>query len=102
MSRMTCYKLSDIAEQDISEIYDYTRTHHGYEQAVHYLTGLDPCFNSLIERPEIGRERPEIRDSLRSIIYKHHVVFYRLHADYIRIVRVLHESRDMPRFLQDV
>lgn len=102
MGGITSYKLSDIAEKDISSIYDYTATQHGGEQAIKYLTGLDNSFASLVEHPEIGKIRSEIRLDLRSFIFEHHVIFYRLHHDYVRIVRVLHKSSDMPRFLNDL
>lgn len=101
MGDITSYKLSDIAETDISDIYDYTQVQYGKAQAIQYLTGLDACFNSLVEQPHMGKHRPEIRDGLRSFPYEHHIVFYRLQENFIRIVRVLHESRDVKRFLGD-
>jgi len=97
----TSYKLSDIAEDDISAIFDYTATHYGRDQAIRYLTGIDDRLNFLLAHPEIGKERPDIRQGLRSLIYEHHIIFYRHQSDYLRIIRVLHESSDMPRFLRD-
>ena len=97
MNDITRYVLSDIAEFDIGDIYDYTLANHGAAQAATYLTGLDTAFEQLIDNPMSGKERPEIRAELRSIIYNHHTVFYRIMDTHIRIVRVLHSSRDMPR-----
>lgn len=102
MGEITCYKLSEFAAEDVSDIYDYTATQHGRDQAVRYLTDLEACLETLVGHPEMGRERVEIRHGLRSLIFEHHVIFYRLHDDYVRIVRVLHKSCDMPRFLRDV
>lgn len=91
------YVLSDIAELDISDIYDYTLTKHGVAQAATYLSGLDRFLETLVEQPTMGKARPEIREGLQSFQYEHHVVFYRLLDDHIRIVRILHSSRDIPR-----
>lgn len=102
MGGLKSYKLSQIAEEDVSAIYDYTLSEHGKEQAINYLTGLEQSLTKLVEYPQSGHKRSELREGLRSTIYQHHIIFYRLHEDYIRIVRILHESSDMPRFLQDI
>lgn len=98
MTKLNRYVLSDIADQDIGEIYDYTVSNHGIVQAIEYVTGLDARFAALVDQPRMGKARPEIRDGLMSLIYEHHIVFYRIMDDHIRIVRVLHGSRDLPRF----
>ena len=97
MNSKSQYVLSDISEVDIGDIYDYTLGTHGGDQATHYLLGLDKLFEQLIENPSLGKSRPEIREGLRSLPYEHHTVFYRIMDTHIRIVRVLHSSRDMPR-----
>lgn len=51
----------------------------------------------LCNTPLKGRARPEIREGLRSHIQESHIVFYRLIKDRIRIVRILHGSRDLPQ-----
>jgi toxin ParE1/3/4 len=93
------YKLSGVAESDISDIYDYTLENFSAKQAILYLQGLERCFKSLIDQPNIGKERPEIRTGLRSFLYEKHTVFYRIDDDYIRIIRVLNSHRDLPQHL---
>lgn len=51
MPRINYYVLSDIAEVDISDIYDYTLEAHGARQAAAYLTGLDESFVLLSSSP---------------------------------------------------
>ncbi len=97
MSKITSYILADVAEHDASDIYDYTQETHGTRQAETYLAGLETTLGSLVEQPNLGRERPEIREGLRSFIYEQHTIFYRIMSDHLRIVRVLHSRRDMPR-----
>ena len=91
------YELSTEADQDISDIFDYTESEFGLDQAVAYVSAFDECFSQLLDNPKLGRERTEIRKALRSINHEAHVVFYRILSDRIRIVRILHGSRDLPR-----
>lgn len=100
-SHSTSYELSTAAAQDLSDIFDYTEIKFGPDQAVSYLNDLEQCFTQLAENPGIGRERSEIRQALYSFISGSHVVFYRMLMDRIRIVRVLHGSRDLPRQFKD-
>lgn len=97
MNDITHYVLSNIAETDISDIYDYTLCEQGAAQAAIYLSGLDRFIDNLVGQPTMGKARPEIREGLRSFQYEHHTVFYRLMRDHIRIIRILHSSNDMPR-----
>ncbi len=98
MSSVT-YVLSLAAENDLDAIYDYTTANFGEEKAVEYLLGLESLFYSLAAQPLLGRLRPDVRDGLRSISYVSHVVFYTHQAPFVKIVRVLHASRDVLRHL---
>jgi len=98
--RLIRYELSLEADQDLSDIFDYTQTEFGQDQAIIYLRDLDDCFTTLLNHPESGRKRPEIREGLYSLASGSHVVFYRILADRLRIVRVLHGSRDLPRLFE--
>lgn len=91
--------LSKAADADLEDIFDYTVEKYGLDQAVSYVSGFDNTFNMIAENPEIGKERKEIRNELRSFSKDHYVIFYRLIDDRIRIVRILHESRDLKNFL---
>ena len=93
------YELSVDADNDLSDIYDYTTEHFGASQAVQYLIRLEQVFDSLCSNPKTGRERNDIRKGLRSISHESHTIFYRIMKDCLRIVRVLHASRDIIRFL---
>ncbi len=94
------YELSEIADSDIDAIFDYTEREYGFDKAVGYVSGFEELFSLLLDNPELGRIRSEIRDGLRSIPKDEHIVFYRILSDHIRIVRVLHGSRDLPNFLK--
>ncbi len=92
------YELSLEADSDLEDIFDYTHKEFGFDQAVKYLTDLEDLFFKLAMQPEIGRKRPEIKIGLLSFPQESHIIFYRILSNKIRIVRVLHGSRDLPRF----
>ncbi|MHA7099545.1 toxin ParE1/3/4 [Roseivirga pacifica] len=99
MGQLRHYVLSQSADHDLEDIFDYTVQEFGMDQAVAYLSGLDELFYMLLDNPELGRLRPELKAGLRSIAKEAHVVFYSVNDDYIRVIRVLHGSRDMINFL---
>jgi toxin ParE1/3/4 len=92
------YRLSLAADKDLEDIFDYTSDEFSSNQAVKYLSELESLFQEFCRNPEIGKRRNEIKLDLRSFPYQSHIVFYRILPDFIRIVRVLHGSRDIPRF----
>ncbi len=98
MPKITCYRLSSQADQDLEEIYDYTKQEFCHKQAVKYLSGFEELFQKLIQNPHMGHERLEIKEVLRSIPKDSHVVFYRIRSGHIRIVRILHARKDLRNF----
>tara|TARA_A200000159_G_C7045889_1_gene224024 strand:- start:76 stop:369 length:294 start_codon:yes stop_codon:yes gene_type:complete len=96
---MTKVILSKAADADLEDIFDYTLEEFGLDQAVSYVSEFDDTFETISENPEIGRKREEIREELRSLVKDKYVIFYRILIDHIRVVRILHGSRDLPKFL---
>lgn len=94
------YELSSAADQDLEDIFNYTEREFGFDQAIDYLSGFDAIFARLVNNPELGKEREEIREGLRSVLKEKHIVFYRILGNRIRIVRILHGSRDLQTFLR--
>jgi len=93
------YELSVAADKDIEAIFDYTLEEFGKAQAVIYVSGFDDAFAQLLDNPELGSKRSEIRKGLRSVVKESHIVFHRVLKDRIRIARILHASCDLPKFL---
>lgn len=98
-SKIKSYELSLAADSDIEKIFDYTEHDFGFDQAVKYISELDNVFTDLVNSPGLGRKRDEIKFGLRSIVQESHVLFYRVLEDRIRIIRILHVSRDIKNFL---
>ena len=95
---VTRYELSPSADADLEDIFDYTDQEFGMNQAIEYLNELERIFERLVENPELGRNRNEIKKGLRSFPKAEHIIFYRILSGHIRIVRVLHGNRDLPKF----
>ena len=49
----------------------------------------------LATSPSIGRRRDELAEDLRSLPHDSYLIFYRLVADGVLVVRVLHAARDV-------
>ena len=92
------YILSEIADKDLEDIFDYTFDEFGYDQAEKDLLEIEEIFQNLIINPQIGKKRDEIKQGLYSFPKDNHIIFYRILDNHIRIVRVLHGSRDIPKY----
>lgn len=93
-----CYELSEASEIDLGDIFDYTLSEFGIEQAEKYTLEFEIDFGELTRYPELGIKRDEIKPGLRSILKESHVIFYRILDDRIRIVRILHQRKDLQQF----
>lgn len=92
------YEITKLAEQDLEDIFDYTVEQFGLEQAVIYVSEFEAAFEGLAVNSKLGRERAEIRKGLRSLVKGSHVIFYRIVRKKVRIIRILHASRDLITF----
>ena len=92
------YILSESADKDLEDIFDYTEVQFGFDQAEKYLIEIENVFQNLVKNPESGRKRDEIKEGLYSFPKDNHVIFYRNLDSHIRIVRVLHGRRDIPKY----
>lgn len=101
MALLKKYVLSLQASHDLEDIFDYTRNKFGVDQAIQYVSEFEILFETLLANPDIGKNRDEIKPGLKSFPKTSHIVFYRVLPDHVRIVRVLHGSRDIIRFFTE-
>ena len=92
------YILSEITDKDLEDIFDYTFDEFGFDQAEKYLLEIEEIFFFFFINPQIGKKRDEIKQGLYSFPKDNHIIFYRILDNHIRIVRVLHGSRDIPKY----
>ena len=96
------YILSEETDFDLEDIFEYTFAEFGLDQAIKYLDEIEVVFIKIVKTPQIGRTRDEIKQGLYSLPIGMHIVFYRILTDHIRIVRVLHGGRDLPRHFKNI
>lgn len=82
------------ARSDVAEIWDYIADDSS-ARADAFVDSLDRKLRALAERPHMGRTREELADGLRSLPVGRYVIFYRVLAEGIEVVRVVHGARDL-------
>jgi toxin ParE1/3/4 len=93
---MPTYRKTRRADEDLKEVYRYTRRMWGRAQAVRYIRGLEQRFKALADNPLAGIAREELQPAgLRSFVHGSHVVFYQQQPYGVLIVRVLHGRQDV-------
>ncbi len=92
--------LSNEADNDLEEIYEYTRSNFSIQQANVYLNKLISQIERLGRYPNLGMKRAELTNNIKSLIIESHVVFYKILKDSILVVRILHHSRDFPKHIK--
>lgn len=96
---MPRFTVSKAAQADIRNIARYTQDTWGRDQRRRYLDGLNDKFEMLAERPEMAAERRDFRPPVRIHHYEKHLIIYAISDSGILIVRVLHQSQDVPAIL---
>ena len=93
---MPTYRKTRRADEDLKEIYRYTRRTWGRAQAVRYTRSLEQRFRALADNPLLGMAREDLQpEGLRSFVHGRHVVFYQQEPYGVLIVRVLHGRQDV-------
>jgi toxin ParE1/3/4 len=89
------------AEQDLFDIWTYLAREASPEIADAQLRAIDRASANLVEWPQSGRARDELASEIRSVVAAPYVVFHRVTASAIQIVRVLHGRRDIDAIFAD-
>lgn len=85
-------KIHPKAQKDLEGIWLYSFENWGENQADHYYDALIKGMDLIARNPEIGIACDDIQTGYRCFRIKHHDAFYKITADRIVIIRVLHES----------
>lgn len=88
-------ELSAAALADIEDIHEYGIGSFGIESANVYARGFGSVFDRLRRYPRSGAVRPELGEGVRSILYRQHRLYYTIQGADVRVLRVLHGSRDV-------
>jgi toxin ParE1/3/4 len=85
------YKLTKLAVEDFSSIYDYTFHRFGERQADAYTESLESFLNSVADMPSLGRDYSTLPDVMRIEFQKHSIFYKKEHTD-ILVIRILHQQ----------
>lgn len=96
---MAEFRLTPAALRDLEGIWHYTVQQWGVAQAERYLDALNASFESLAQAPRSAPACDHIRPGYRRYGAERHAVYYRVEADTVIVVRVLHERMDAPRHM---
>lgn len=82
------------AKIDLVDIWRYTFETWGEAQADAYIAKMESALARIADHPFIGIDCGWLMSGVRRFNAGHHLIFYRVHDDWIELVRVLHQSMD--------
>jgi toxin ParE1/3/4 len=86
--------ISPVARDDLLDIAAYIAEDNP-ERAMSFVAELESKARLTAERPLSFPARDDIGPGLRSAVHGRYLILFRDFPDYVRIVRVLHSSRDV-------
>ena len=92
--------IAPAAKNDLKDIYQYGLRQWGQAQSESYLSTIKNQFWLLTQQPLMGTERPDLLPDTRSLPIESHTLFYRVTANRVEIIRVLHGRQDPQRHLK--
>lgn len=93
---MPDFKYTRRAITDVEGIIEYIAKDSQFA-ANDFANELIGKFATLAETPQMGRERADYGDGIRTFPFGNYVIFYRPAEAGVIIVRVLHGARHLPR-----
>lgn len=95
---MKSYRLAAAARRDVQRICEYIGK-DSPNAARRVANALTDKFEFLGRNPEAGKHREDVRLGYRSFPVFEYLIFYRIEFSGVRIMRVIHGRRDLPRLL---
>jgi len=86
--------LTEIARNDLSEIYDFIAT-DSPKNAASFISDLTKQIAWIAESDFPGAPRDHVAAGLRAFVYRRRCIYFRLEADTVLILRVVHGARDV-------
>jgi toxin ParE1/3/4 len=100
--RRDSYRISNKANQDLDEIWNYTLKNWSAEQANRYYNLIIDEIKYLSKNIQNGKPIDHVRVGYRVSKVKSHLIFYRESQEFnIEITRILHERMDFENRLKD-
>jgi toxin ParE1/3/4 len=99
ISKVRKVVFTPLAEADLREAWRHIAQHDPLA-ADRFFDAISERAANLSQFPERGAPREELGARIRMLVEGHYLVFYRVDEDAVRVVRVLHGSRDLTRLFQ--
>jgi toxin ParE1/3/4 len=93
------WRLSAPAAGDLIRIGRQSARRWGARHAVRYLGRIESRFDFLLQHPDLGTPRNDVRPGLRSFPEGAHIIYYRQTENGIRILRIRHRRMDPRRLI---
>lgn len=97
---MNRFRISNLAEKDLEDIWFYLAQQNEI-LADKKIAQIFDKFPMLAQFPDMGRKRDELQTGLRSFPVKPYIIFYTQVPEYVEIVRIFHQSRDIQNQFSD-
>lgn len=86
--------LAKRAQTDLREILQHTEASWGIPKRIEMGRSILARLTHLLDYPELGRSRDELRAGARSIVVHEYIVIYIVTPTTVRILRMIHSRRD--------
>ncbi|MES2666787.1 MAG: type II toxin-antitoxin system RelE/ParE family toxin [Pseudomonadota bacterium] len=90
---------TDEASADLDDIWSYSLQNWGAVRCAEYVEHVVETAEAIARGELSGIATPDIRPGLRRQIAGSHVIWFRAEPGLLRVVRVLHQSRDAGRWM---
>ena len=98
---MAKYQLTNLAVEDLSDIWNFTFDNWSERQANIYYEQLISAFESICDNPVHGRQYDGVRNDLYGLKVNRHIIFYRvISSELVEITRILHDRMDLKNRLK--
>ena len=91
------FRYSQQAEDDLLQIHDHIAA-HSIQAATRFVAHLHDNCVRLSEMPGVGVSRDKLRPGLRQWVVSEYLILYRLDADGLLVVRIIHGRRNLKKF----
>lgn len=99
-------RVTPAADKDIEEIAAYI-VRDSVEQAMRFYVAVEATYGHVVQRPnawrpvmDLGQPRAEGLRYRPLLGFPNHLVLFRVLAETVEVVRILHAARDLPAVLQ--
>ena len=94
-------ELTRRAKTDLVQILSYTEEVWGERQADEYQAIVDKALAAIEQNPRVGHKKSGIKTKILCLSAGRHLIFYVITGHIINVLRILHDSMDHTRHLNE-